>query len=302
MNANDDDIEELEGPFEQIAGASLTGGSDGSCCSVSLSLPFAVCSDKHIQGTATATGPNSDGSTVYVIQPDDTVVQDTKTVTVDFIPRDKDAGTTVKFQAGASCACGDVVTWNVDVVKATLKTFTILGTDVIWENGKLGARIYLFASVKVSPPNNRSKISVQIVQTVASIVGINRGRLGDPTFIPDRKVDTEFKPDAPINGSDETIVIEGGDFPGFIPVIVDANTPHLLELYMDAIFWTYLQVKCDSGDWHTLGKAEWRMTVEGEWTPTGADPTIKRGGIDPKNAYGKETDKQPELPPAPPQP
>ena len=138
MNTNDDDFEELEGPFEQIAG--VAGEADGSCssCYVSIGIDSSyVCCAGQVKGRASAYSGCGDPIpvSVYVTTQNGEerqITSGTGSIDIAYTPLEGECGTKLIFSAKSS-ECDEVAKSNTTIVKVDVKSIDVCSDKITFD-------------------------------------------------------------------------------------------------------------------------------------------------------------------------
>jgi hypothetical protein len=266
MTTNENDIEELEGPYEQIASVHSVLGSGSSDSPPALSIyvsPKRMFCKGTVKVTATS---NNLFETITITFPDGSTRSGQSPLIVTYTAKDDDCGKTVIFTATGDYSSS--ASTNTDVIKVDFESLSTDGspTQYLADNPgyrRLGAIVDITAKVRLTPKPDTlpSNIKFRLDQWVNGHVGWIYIVGSNAPSNPKQKIG-EDKP--PALGRKEA---DNYDSDTGILTMVFTDTPGKRILIASEHFYgsiradlkaaDFLQMKTDSGNWETLGRLEW---------------------------------------------
>ena len=297
-----DDIEELEGPFEQIAGATAAAGSNGSDSPPALTITVSP-NKTFCKGTVQVTASSTKLFEVVTITfPDGSTKSGASPYIVTYTAKEDDCGKNVTFSAtGGSSTSAST---NIDVIKVEFQSLHTDAADTFYvddendPNGKhrLGVLVDITAKVMLTPKQNvvPSNLKFRMDQWVNGHVGWIYALDNSPLDTTQQKIGEDEPPNLGRAEPDSYVADTGvltmvfTDTPG--RAIAKVNEHSYGSVRADFKAADYLQMKTDSGNWQTIGKLEWHwMGGVGLNPDTGDD-----GGV--PEATGSQNSDTPRTP------
>lgn len=269
MNTYKEDLEELEGPYEQIAGTEAVLVSEGSDNPPALTIyvsPNKTFCKGTVQVTASSTKLFEE---ITITFPDSSAKSGQSPLIATYTAKDDDCGKTVTFSATGDYSTS--ASTSIDVIKVEFESLSTEGgaTQYLDDeekpgNTRLGVIVDITAKAKLTPKQDSipSNLKFRLDQWVNGHAGwIYRPGDNTPLNPNDQRIGEDEPPDLGRKEEDSYDSTTGiltmvfTDTPG---KSVSKTSERLYgSVQADLKAADFLQMKTDSGNWQTLGKLEW---------------------------------------------